>query len=242
MVVACAAVTLGYTVFGMTGFGANIVALPVLAHVMSLRFAVPMLLVLDLLSSTLMSTRHRTAVDTGELKRLMLPMLVGMSLGLPLLQHAAEHWLLVLLGIFVGVFAIWSLWGPPNRPAAAPGWVWPTGVVGGAFSTIFGTGGPVYTLFLVNRITDTGRLRATLGAVILISALVRLVLFTGSGFLMQPGLPLMAALLVPCALAGYAIGSRTNARMPQAHVRRAIWILLLAASASLLLRGWAESR
>jgi uncharacterized membrane protein YfcA len=114
--------------------------------------------------------------------------------------------------------------------------------VGGAFSTIFGTGGPVYTLYLVNRITDTGRLRATLGAVILISALVRLVLFTGSGFLMQPGLPLMAALLVPCALAGYAIGSRTNARMPQAHVRRAIWILLLAASASLLLRGWAESR
>ncbi len=242
MVLACATVTLGYTVFGMTGFGANLVALPVLAHVMSLRFAVPMLLVLDLLSSTLMSTRHRSAVDTGELKRLVVPMLVGMALGLPLLQHAAEHWLLVLLGIFVGVFAAWSLWGPPNRPAAAPGWVWPTGVVGGAFSTIFGTGGPVYTLFLVNRITDTGRLRATLGAVILISALVRLVLFTGSGFLMQPGLPLLAALLVPCALAGYAIGSRTNARMPQAQVRRAIWILLLAASASLLLRGWVESR
>jgi uncharacterized membrane protein YfcA len=109
--------------------------------------------------------------------------------------------------------------------------------VGGAFSTVFGTGGPVYTLFLANRITDTDRLRATLGTVILVSALVRLVLFTGSGFLMQPGLPLLAAMLVPCALAGYAIGSRVNARMPQARVRRVIWMLLLAASASLLLRG-----
>jgi hypothetical protein len=71
MVVACLAVTLGYTVFGMTGFGANMVALPVLAHVMSLRFAVPMLLVLDLLSSTIMTARHRSSVDTGELKRLL---------------------------------------------------------------------------------------------------------------------------------------------------------------------------
>ncbi|MEY4653913.1 MAG: hypothetical protein RI884_2494 [Pseudomonadota bacterium] len=237
MVVACAAVTLGYTVFGMTGFGANMVALPVLAHVMSLRFAVPMLLALDLLSATLMSTRHRASVEKGELKRLMIPMGVGMVLGLPLLQHAAEHWLLVLLGVFVGGFALWSLWGAANRQAAAPGWVWPTGLVGGAFSTVFGTGGPVYTLFLANRITDTDRLRATLGTVILVSALVRLVLFTGSGFLMQPGLPLLAAMLVPCALAGYAIGSRVNARMPQARVRRVIWMLLLAASASLLLRG-----
>jgi hypothetical protein len=242
MVVACLAVTLGYTVFGMTGFGANMVALPVLAHVMSLRFAVPMLLVLDLLSSTIMTARHRSSVDTGELKRLLLPMGVGMVLGLPLLQHAAEHWLLVMLGVFVGGFAIWSLWGGTNRQAPAPGWVWPTGVVGGVFSTIFGTGGPVYTLFLVHRITDTDRLRATLGTVILISALVRLVLFTGSGFLMQPGLPLLAAMLVPCALTGYAIGSRVNAQMPQARVRRVIWMLLLAASASLLLRGMLGGR
>ena len=37
----CAAVTLAYTVFGFGGFGANLVALPMLAHVLSLRFAVP---------------------------------------------------------------------------------------------------------------------------------------------------------------------------------------------------------
>jgi hypothetical protein len=60
--------------------------------------------------------------------------------------------------------------------------------------------------------------------------------------LFAPGLPLLAALLVPCALTGYAIGSRVNARMPQARVRRVIWFLLLAASASLLLRGVMGSR
>lgn len=239
LVLACSAVTLGYTVFGMTGFGANMVALPVLAHVMSLRFAVPLLLVLDLLSSSWMSTRHRASVNCTELKALLLPLLLGMGLGLPLLQHAAEHSLLLLLGVFVGGFAVWNLWGQAGQRTLNPAWAWPAGLVGGAFSTVFGTGGPVYTLFLARRINDTGQLRATLGTVILVSAVLRLVLFSSSGFLVQPGLPLLAALLVPCACAGYLLGSRLYRGTPQAQARRLIWWLLLLAAASLLGRGLA---
>jgi hypothetical protein len=233
----CAAVTLGYTVFGFGGFGANLVALPILAHVMSLRFAVPMLLMLDLISATLIGVKNRPLVDRGELGRLVPTLLVGMGLGLVVLQHAAERWLLVLLGSFIGGFALWSLFGKVNSRTPSPRWAWPAGLAGGVFSTLFGTGGPVYTLYLARRIADTYRLRATIGAVILVSALVRLVLFTGSGFLAQPGLLKLSALLVPCALLGFVIGSRLHAQLPQAQVRRAIWVLLLVSAASLLVRG-----
>jgi len=233
----CVAVTLGYTVFGFGGFGANLVALPMLAHVMSLRFAVPMLLVLDLISATLMGVKNRALIDRAELLRLVAPLLLGMGLGLVVLQVAAERWLLVLLGVFVGGFALWSLFGRARPGPASPRWAWPAGLVGGVFSSLFGTGGPVYTLYLARRIDDTGRLRATIGALILGSALARLTLFAGSGFLAQPGLLPLALLLVPCALAGYLIGSRLHARLPQAQVRRAIWLLLLASAAGLLARG-----
>jgi uncharacterized membrane protein YfcA len=233
----CAAIALAYTVFGFGGFGANLVALPMLAHVMSLRFAVPMLLVLDLLAATLLSARNRPLIDRGELRRLVPALLVGMGLGLLVLRSAAERELLLLLGLFVGGFALWSLFGKVNPRPASARWAWPAGLAGGVFSTLFGTGGPLYTLYLARRIADTARLRATIGAVILGSALVRLVLFTGSGFLAQPGLLKLAALLVPCALAGYLIGSRLHAWMPQAQVRRAIWVLRLVSAASLLVRG-----
>jgi uncharacterized protein len=236
----CAAVTLGYAVFGFGGFGANLVALPMLAHVMSLRFAVPMLLLLDLAAATLMGARNRRLIDRGELVRLVPALLVGMALGLVVLQHAAERWLLLLLGLFVGAFALWSLFGKADPRPVAPRWAWPAGLVGGVFSSMFGTGGPLYTLYLARRIADTGRLRATIGAVILGSALVRLVLFAGSGFLAQPGLLPLAAVLVPCALAGYLAGSRLHARLPQAQVRRVIWVLLLASAVGLLVRGVAE--
>jgi uncharacterized protein len=233
----CAAITLGYTLFGFGGFGANLVALPMLAHVMSLRHAVPMLLVLDLLAATLLSAKGRSLIDRGELARLVPTLLVGMGLGVVVLQHAAERWLLVLLGVFVGGFALWSLVGKLDPRPVSPRWAWPAGLAGGVFSSMFGTGGPVYTLYLARRIVDTARLRATIGAVILGSALVRLVLFTGSGFFTQPGLLQLAAMLVPCALVGYVIGSRLHARLPQAQVRRAIWALLLVSAASLLVRG-----
>lgn len=234
---ACVAVTLGYTVFGFGGFGANLVSLPILAHVMSLRFAVPMLLVLDLFVATLMGVRNRALIDRRELLRLVPALLVGMGLGLVALQHAAESWLLVLLGAFVGAVALWNLFARIDPRPTSPRWAWSAGLFGGVFSTMFGTGGPVYTLYLAGRIIDTARLRATIATVILGSALVRLLLFTGSGFFTQRGLLPLAAMLLPCALLGYVIGSRLQARLPQARVRRAIWWLLLVSAASLLLRG-----
>jgi uncharacterized protein len=232
-----AAITLAYTVFGFGGFGANLVALPILAHLMSLRYAVPMLLMLDLISATLIGARNRPLIERGEILRLVPTLLVGMGLGLVVLQLAAERWLLVLLGLFVGGFALWSLLAPSHPRPASQRWAWPAGLAGGVFSTLFGTGGPVYTTYLARRIVDPRRLRATVSAVILVSALVRLVLFTGNGFLAQPGLLQLSALLIPCALLGFAIGSALHARLQPAQVRRAIWALLLVSAASLLVRG-----
>ena len=50
-------VALGYGMFGFSGFGANIVALPLLVQVVPLRMAVPLLLLLDLLSTVMLGAR-----------------------------------------------------------------------------------------------------------------------------------------------------------------------------------------
>ena len=237
MAAVAAAITLAYTVFGFGGFGANLVALPLLAHVMTLRFAVPMLLVLDLFSASAMGVKNRKLIERGELLRLLPWLLAGMALGVPVLKYGREAWLLMLLGSFVLAYSLWSLFGRANPAPISPRWAFPAGLAGGVFSTLFGTGGPIYTLFLARRIIDTSRLRATVGALILGSAVVRLMLFTGSGFFSQPGLLKLALVLVPCALLGYLIGSRLHARLPQAQVRKVIWGMLVVSGGSLLVRG-----
>jgi len=230
-------VTLGYTVYGFTGFGASIVAVPLLAHFLPLRFAVPMMLVFDLLAGFLLGLKNRGHVDRGELLRLLPFLLTGMVIGAALLAKAPDRWLLVVLGGFVFGYASLNLLRRSNPALISTKWAIPAGVAGGVFTALYGTGGPIYTMYLARRLADKSVLRATIGTLILIAALARLVLFTASGFYSQRGLLPLAFALVPCALAGYLAGSHLHVRLPARRVAQGIWLLLVAAGASLLWRG-----
>ena len=46
-----------YVVFGLTGFGSTVVAVPLLAHVLPLTFAVPLIMLLDLAATVMLGAR-----------------------------------------------------------------------------------------------------------------------------------------------------------------------------------------
>lgn len=237
LLAAGAIVTLGYVVFGLTGFGASIVALPLLVQIFPLRSAVPMMLLFDLCAGLLLGLRNHRLLDRSELLRLIPFLIVGMAAGWLLLVRVDERWLLLGLGLFVTGYAAWSLASRAPATRVSPRWAAPAGLVGGAFTSLYGTGGPIYTIYLARRLADKSVLRATVGVLIFCTAWLRLALFTGSGFYRQPGLLALAATLLPCAAFGYFIGSRACRRLPARRARQAIWLLLLVAGSGLLLRA-----
>jgi uncharacterized protein len=232
-----AIVVLAYTVYGLTGFGASIVGIPLLAQFLPLKFAVPMMLVFDLFAGLLLGLKNRGHLARGELLRLLPFLIVGMGIGATLLARVSDRWLMLVLGVFVLGYASLNLLRKGTPALISPAWAVPAGAIGGVFTALYGTGGPVYTMYLARRLPDKFVLRATIGILILTTALVRLVLFTASGFYTQSGLLPLAFALVPCALAGYLIGARLHARLPAAHVAQALWLLLIAGGASLLWRS-----
>jgi uncharacterized membrane protein YfcA len=235
------AVMLGYTLFGFGGFGANIVALPLIGHLMPLRYAVPMMLALDLAAASFLGLRNRHLIERAELLRLLPWLVTGMIAGATLLARTDDRWLLALLGGFVLAVALWSLYssrrGGGGGTPVSPRWAVPVGLGGGVFSALFGSGGPLYTLYLARRIADPGRLRASVATLILGAALVRGVLFVSNGLLMQPGLLATSFALMPAAALGYLIGSRLHAVLPADRVRQGVWLMLIASGASLLWRS-----
>jgi uncharacterized membrane protein YfcA len=239
LLAAAAIVTLGYIVYGLTGFGSSIVAIPLLAQFFPLRFAVPMMLVFDLLTGLLLGLRHRRELSRPELLRLLPIVAVGMVGGVTLLVKVDERWLLLGLGGFVVAYAAWSLLNRAVPTPISARWAWPTGLLGGGFTALYGTGGPVYTIYLARRLTDKAQLRATIGVLIFCTALIRLVLFTGSGFYQQAGLLPLACGLLPCAVVGYFAGSWLHARMPTRRAVQAVWLLLVVGGTSLVLRALA---
>jgi len=235
--VAAVVVFLAYTVFGLTGFGSTIVGAPLLAHVLPIRFIVPMMLVFDLAAGLLLGVRNRGDIDRRELFRLAPFIAIGMLVGVTALVRAPERWLLGGLGAFVFAYACWSLAQRASPRPVSARWVAPAGVAGGVFTALYGSGGPIYTTYLARRVGDANRLRATIAVLIFCTAWARLALFSVSGLMLQPSLLSLAFALLPCAVLGYLAGSRLHHRLPPRQAARIVWGLLLASGASLVWRA-----
>lgn len=238
IVIAAAVVTGAYLVFGLTGFGSTVIALPLLAQLLPLKLAVTLLLLLDFAAFLGFGLRVRHGIRFDEIRWLVPTALVGMGIGLTLLIHVAEFWLLGLLGVFVLCYAVYGL-SRRGVPARLPRWAGaPIGLAGGAFSALFGTGGVLFAIYNAGRIRDKGELRASNAAMIALSSVARLALFGAAGLLGQEGLWTLVGLLLPALAGGVLLGHRLHAVVPARVVVRAVHLLLLAAGASILLRSW----
>lgn len=230
-------VFVAYTVFGLTGFGSTVTALPFLAQLLALKFAVPLLMLLDLAAFLLFGARFRKRIDYREIAWLVPFMLAGMAVGLMLLIQVAERKLLVALGVFLLLYAGC---GFARRGAPVPLsrlWCAPIGLAGGALSSLFGTGGVLFAIYNAGRVRDKDALRATNAAMITISSLVRLLLFGAAGLLAQDGLFAAALLLLPALLGGAWFGNRLHAAVPAMAVVKAVYAVLVIAGLLILARS-----
>ena len=237
LILAALVVAAAYTAFGLAGFGSTVIALPLLAHFFALKFAVPLLMLLDVAAFLLFGARARKRIQYAEIAWLLPFILAGMAAGLVLLIEVAEQKLIALLGAFLLLYAGYSLLrrGPPVELSRA--WCVPIGLGGGVFSALFGTGGVLFAIYNAGRIRDKEALRATNAAMIMLSSFVRVFLFGAAGLLTQDGLFATAFLLLPALLGGVWLGNRLHARVPAAAVVKAVYALLVIAGLLLLARS-----
>ncbi|HMM54022.1 MAG TPA: sulfite exporter TauE/SafE family protein [Candidatus Desulfobacillus sp.] len=234
---AAVVITLAYTIFGLTGFGSSITAMPFLAVLLPLRIVVPLMIIFDFSSGLLVGVRNRHDVDRRELMRLVPFALVGMGIGVTLLVKVPERPLLLLLGVSVFLYSVWSLLKKSEPKPIATGWAAPLATVGGVFTALYGTGGPIYSIYLARRIRDKLTLRATISMLIVINGVTRLAMYIGAGLYAQEGLLRLALILLPCAMAGLFIGSRLHRRLSSQQVIKAIWLILIVAGGRLIVHS-----
>jgi uncharacterized membrane protein YfcA len=230
-------VLVGYTIFGATGFGSSIISVPGLAHFFPLTFTVPLVTTTDAFAATSTAFRLRTLVAWRDVMRLLPAMLFGMTIGATLLLKLPRDPALLALGVFAGTYGTYLLAGP-RRLARAPSWlVWPVGLIGGVFSALFGTGGPIYIVYLAARIEDKSALRATSAIVVAVSVWIRLALFMAAGLLLNASLLTMIVLLLPVMVLGLWLGNRIHHALSGTGVLKLIAGLLLANGTALIVRA-----
>ena len=229
------AIALAYIVFGVAGFGTALVAGPLLILCLPLSKIIPLLVLLDCVAAFGNWLPARRDVARLELLRLLPCMALGCVVGVVFLLNLKSDLLLLLMGIFISAYAVYSL-AVKVRPKHVPaGWAIPTGTVGGLFGALFGSGGFLYALYLNARLPKEAA-RATQSALISCSTVVRLTLFVMAGVYADGALLLLAVCLLPAMALGLWTGRRLTRKLSrEAFVRLVTW-LVLASGIALIVR------
>jgi uncharacterized membrane protein YfcA len=115
-------------------------------------------------------------------------------------------------------------------------WAVPGGFFGGAFTALFGTGGPVYVSYLGLRISNPKVLRATMAFAIFMLTFLRLILMLVTGLILSWQVIGLAICLMPVAFLGMWSGTHVHTKLSNAAMRIAYGSILVFAGSMLLVR------
>ena len=225
-----------YFIRGITGFGSGLIAVPLLALSHPLQYVVPLVLALDFTASFVLGGANRKKADWGEIRALLPYGLIGACLGAFALLYFPATPVLLTLGAFTMFFGFRNIFGVQSAGTISRSWAIPTGIVGGSAGALFGTSGPPYIIYLTNRLSDKGAVRATFSWLFVIDGGFRLGLFMIAGLLLEPKLQLTyVASLVPMALGLYA-GNKVHLDITTEGMLRVVGALLVMSGAMLFIK------
>ena len=237
LALAAAIVFVAFVVRGMSGFGAGMIGVPLLAFLMPVHTAVSMFGLMVLFLFVFLSIRDWGAVVKDELKRLIVPTLLGVAAGTMLFANLDNRLLLQMLGGFLIAYALYAFavhyFGLPEF-TCSPRWAYPVGFVGAFIDTLFGGGGgTLVVIYLHMRRIGRTPFRATVAALWLAEMIARILGYGAAGYYSKETL-LLCALLVPMMGAGTWVGERLGNRISQESFSKLMALLLMVAGVSLL--------
>lgn len=234
-----AAFFVGGLVKGTVGMGLPMIAIPIISTVLDPRSAIAAMILPIMGANFLQAKTGGRLVETAiSYRALLLPMLVGSTVGTLLLTSIPIAHATILLGGLVSVFAVSTLAGwRPTLPSGVDRRLRPivglvTGLVGGMSSLLAPTVVPY--LFTLN--LDKGAFVRTMGVIFLIGEIP---LFTGlaaSGFAPPWVWALSAAGWAVVGVA-MAMGNRLRDHIPQSRFMSLVGVMLLVIGLNMIRRA-----
>ena len=204
---------------------------------MPLPFALALFALSDLVSALGVGLENPRNAVRGEWTRLVPMIVAGTALGVTALVNLPRAAGMLLLGVFVVSFALYSLVRRHGSRVISARWAWLAGFAGGVTSSLFGAGGPPYAIYLSQRGLTKEQFRATMGLATMCSISIRVAVFFITGMLLVREVWMAALFAVPAALLALFIAKRLVHRISREAVLRAVAVILLLSGSALILRA-----
>lgn len=226
-------------IVGLTSFGGNLFAVPLLSLVMPARDAVVLACLLFPSMCLSLILLYRKAVLWREVLLLSLSSGLGIPVGIAFLSRASSRTILLVAAFCVFMFLLWQWFAAHRKFAVQPlrmGWAVPLGIVSGLMVGATGLGGPPLAFYALGRRWSKESTLGTLSMIGLLSFVFLLPLQWLAGLFTADLIHMAlsgAVFAILGTLAALPLVSRINVRL-----FRALILGMIAFSAlSLLVKG-----
>jgi len=229
-----------FAVRSAAGFGAVLIAVPMLALVMPMSAAVSIGSALTAITSVHQLGRGWRNIAWREFTRIAFYTAIGIALGFYVFALLNEDVLRRSFGVFLVLYALYALWTAKAPVVLPTRWhgvlAAVTGISGGFIGALFGAGvGPIYVIYFNALRLEREVFRVTMTTVALIGGLTRITGYAGMGFYQRSTLVLLAVGL-PMVIIGSWLGDRVVRRLNPQHFGVFIGGLILLSGIALLLK------
>ncbi len=215
------------------GFGDALVAMPLLALLIGIKSATPLVALTALVNAVLILLDSWRVADFRAAGRLLVGSIVGIPPGLTLLTRAPEPLVKGLLGAFLIVFALYNLHKPRLPAVHSEEWAYPFGFLAGLLGGAYNTNGPPVVVYGVLKKWPPAHFRATLQGFLLPS---NILIVSGHGLsgLWTVAVGQFFACSLPLVLLAIFLGRKLNHRFSAERFNRLLYGILIALGILLL--------
>ena len=222
-----------FIVRGITGFGSGLIAIPLIALMVPINIAVPMVGLLDYTAALGHGVKLRNDIRWRQILPLLPFSLIGVLLALYLFNTVDAELLKKFLGGFIVLYALYTLLSVKAHTHKSLFWAVPSGIFGGLIGTLFGTGGPFYVIYLQLQGLGKAAFRATIATVFFLDGTARIAAYTFNGFYTLEVM-ILIGISLPVMIIGMYIGGHIHTNFTHQTIQKAIAVLLLFSGSALL--------
>jgi len=214
----------GFFIQTIIGFGGALIALPFLLLVMPLSEAVSYISIFYLISAPIYVYREWEHIDKSLLKKIAISSFFGVLVGIVVLVYGKPLILKKALGIFIMLFVLNSL-RVKKKSMLFKKTKHFLGFLGGFFSGVFSTGGPLYVMIVQDETTDVKTFRATMFGTLGLVTLMRIPVLVVGGVMTMSQI-YNSLYVLPFFVLALFLGKKVYLKLNDALVKKIILALL----------------
>ena len=229
-----------FAVRSAAGFGAVLIAMPMLAFVLPISTAVSVTTALTAITSLHQLSRDWRRVAWRDFAIMAAYSAIGIGLGFYFITMLNEQALRHSLGVFLILYSVYALATAKVSHTVSARWRGPlaagTGIAGGLLGTLFGAGvGPIYVVYFNALRLEREIFRVTMSTVVLLGGAARIAGYASFGFYERSSIALIAIGL-PLVVVGSWLGDRVIRKLDPQRFSWLVAGLILLSGVALLLK------